>query len=167
MPRIGPAARVAGAHISGGRLGGPRVRLAVLGAAKRAFATYGGGYPGGGHRRYYDVLGVDPSASGDEIKAAYRRLAMKYHPDQGGDPEKVGIGATAAARVPLMPRHAAVQGGQRGLRRAQGRAKAAAVRSGASLRIARCRRVGPSSPRAFPPSSARTASRAAPGTART
>ena len=31
---------------------------------------------------YYDVLGIDRSASGDEIKKAYRKKAMKYHPDQ-------------------------------------------------------------------------------------
>ena len=33
-------------------------------------------------RDYYEVLGVDKNASEDDIKKAFKKAAMKYHPDR-------------------------------------------------------------------------------------
>lgn len=37
---------------------------------------------------YYETLGLNKGASTDEIKKAYRSMAMKYHPDRGGDEQR-------------------------------------------------------------------------------
>ncbi len=65
------------------------------------------GAGGGGPRRpsgpvdnekLYNVLGVSKDADENEIRKAYKKMALKNHPDKGGDVEKVcsfySIGAT-------------------------------------------------------------------------
>lgn len=47
----------------------------------------------------HDVLGVRPGASPQEVAAAFRRHALRHHPDRGGDPARFQAGVDAYERL--------------------------------------------------------------------
>lgn len=49
-------------------------------------------------RDFYEVLGVTRSASAEEIKHAYRKLALQYHPDRNPDQSRGGTEIQGSSR---------------------------------------------------------------------
>lgn len=76
---------------------------------------------------YYDVLGVPRSSTIDEIKKAFKKAALKNHPDKGGNPEKFQELCTAAETLTDERKRTVYNEGlhrvrsRDGLRRSQGR----------------------------------------------
>ncbi|WVZ71856.1 hypothetical protein U9M48_020388 [Paspalum notatum var. saurae] len=68
-PRLGPARL----HVRGVRREGAGVRTEEQARAEEE--------PPAAARTFYDLLGISTEGSPDEVRAAYRRLALKYHPD--------------------------------------------------------------------------------------
>jgi len=89
--RASLALQAARPSLSAGPLSASDARCFASGPHFEGF-PFGGGFPGGfqapprgNSDKYYNVLGIDKSASQDDIKRAYKKAAMSNHPDRGGD----------------------------------------------------------------------------------
>jgi hypothetical protein len=47
----------------------------------------------------HEVLGVRPDASGGDVTEAFRRFALRHHPDRGGNPQTFQAGVDAYRRL--------------------------------------------------------------------
>ena len=74
------------------------------GSAGGGSSSGGGGTQGGGvaETAYYSLLGVAPSASQAELKAAYRKLALQLHPDVSSAPDAAQRFAAVAAAFDVL-----------------------------------------------------------------
>ena len=91
--------RAGGLRVRGLRMGGWNVpRVATRGVATAAVGGDVSADMGGGDLSHYEVLGLTPSATTDEVKKQYRRLAKQLHPDVSKAPDASArfVQATAA-----------------------------------------------------------------------
>lgn len=62
-----------------------------VGSLEQAFMGYQALPPQTSEKKWWDVLGVSPRASDEEIKEAYRKLARQHHPDNGGSADRMAV----------------------------------------------------------------------------
>ncbi|BDI20955.1 hypothetical protein ANSO36C_67570 (plasmid) [Nostoc cf. commune SO-36] len=59
-----------------------------VGSVEQAFMGYQA-LPPQQEKKWWDVLGVSPGATEDEVREAYRKLARQHHPDNGGSADQM------------------------------------------------------------------------------